>query len=317
MGKVFEYYSAIHKKDVRWLWYPYIACGKITILQGDPGEGKSTVAIRLSASLSTAGRLPDGTRIEQPVNIIYQSSEDGLADTIKPRLEKAAADCSRLIYIVEEKAGLTLEDTRIEETIAATHAKLCIIDPLQAYLGNDADMLNAVRMRNILRNLSQIAEKHDCAILLICHLSKAAGNKSLYRSLGSIDIAAIARSVLMIVRDKEDPQMRYLFQIKNNLEKEGSPIGFRFGNDGFKWLGKCNRSLEDVLAGVPGRLTKRKIAAEEIRSLLRESDMTGTKVYGILKGLGISRRTAEIAKEDVGAISYRKNNIWYWHLEKE
>ena len=106
MGKVFEYYSAIHKKDVEWLWYPYIACGKVTILQGDPGEGKSTVAIRLSALLSTAGTLPDGTKTEQPVNVIYQCSEDGLADTIKPRLENADADCDKLVYIVEEKGSL-------------------------------------------------------------------------------------------------------------------------------------------------------------------------------------------------------------------
>lgn len=317
MGEVFEYYSAVNKKDVEWLWYPYIASGKITILQGDPGEGKSTVAVHLSALLSTAGKLPDGTKVEHPVNVIYQCSEDGIADTIKPRLEKADADCSRLLYIIEEMKGLTLEDERIEETIAATHAKLLIIDPLQAYLGNDMDILNAVRMRNILRNLAKIAEKYGCAILLICHLNKASGHKTLYRSLGSIDIAAVARSVLMIVRDKDDPQMRYMFQIKNNLAEEGPPIGFRIGCDGFRWMGKCNRKFEEVFSGVPEKLTKRKRAAREIRSSLRESDIAGAQMYKILQGLGISRRTAELAKEDVGAISYRKNNIWYWHLEEK
>ena len=317
MEKVYEYYSAIHKKDVEWLWYPYIACGKITILQGDPGEGKSTVAIQFSALLSTAGKFPDGTKTGQPVNIIYQCSEDGLADTIKPRLEKAGADCDRMVHIVEEKEGLTLGDRRIEETIAATHAKLCIIDPLQAYLGNDGDMQNAVRMRSILRNLSRIAEKHRCAVLLICHLSKTAGNKNLYRSLGSIDIAAAARSVLMIVRDNEDPQVRYLFQIKNNLAKEGPPIGFRFGKTGFRWLGKCRKKLEDVLSGMSESRTKREIAADRIRSLLKESEMASNQVYEAMGQIGISQKTVKKAKEDVGAISFRKNKTWYWSLEKQ
>ena len=317
MEKVYEYYSAIHKKDVEWLWYPYIACGKITILQGDPGEGKSTVAIQLSALLSTAEKLPDGTKTGQPVNIIYQCSEDGLADTIKPRLEKAGADCDRIVHIVEEKEGLTLEDKRIEETIAATHAKLLIIDPLQAYLGNETDMLSAVRVRSILRNLAKMAEKYGCAILIICHLNKASGNKILYRSLGSIDIAAVARSVLMIVRDKDDPQMRYLFQIKNNLAEEGPPIGFRFECTGFRWMGKCNRKLEDVFSAVPEQLTKRKRAVREIQSLLKESDISATQMYKMLEGLGISRRTAELAKEEIGAISYKKRNVWYWHLDEK
>jgi Mrp family chromosome partitioning ATPase len=121
LGKVFEYYSTIHKRDVEWLWYPYIACGKITILQGDPGEGKSTVAIRLSALLSTAGILPDGTRIGNPVNIIYQCSADGLADTIKPRLEMAGADCDRMVHIIEDNECLTLEDKRmILETLSGS-----------------------------------------------------------------------------------------------------------------------------------------------------------------------------------------------------
>ena len=317
MGKVFEYYSTIHKRDVEWLWYPYIACGKITILQGDPGEGKSTVAIRLSALLSTAGILPDGTRIGNPVNIIYQCSEDGLADTIKPRLETAGADCDRMVHIIEDNECLTLEDKRIEETIVATRARLCIIDPLQAYLGNDGDMLNAVRMRNLLRNLTRIAEDHRCAILLICHMSKSAGNKSLYRSLGTIDIAAIARSVLMIARDKDDPNVRYVFQIKNNLAKEGLPIRFRFGKKGFKWLGTCHKKLEDVLSGMAESRTKREQAGEKIRSLLKEAAMPSNQVFEILGRMGISKRTTKMAKEDVGAISYRNNKSWYWSLKND
>ena len=224
LERIYEFYSEINKKAVEWLWYPYIAYGKITLLQGDPGEGKSSIAVHLSAIITTAGVLPDGTRISKPEHVIYQCSEDGLADTVKPRLEMAKANCDRLIHIIEEQGCLTLEDQRLEETISRTNAKLCIIDPLQAYLGNDMDMMNAVKVRNLLRKLSWIAEKYSCAIVLICHMSKSSVKKSLYRCLGSIDIAAVARSILMVLRDKEDLQLRYLLQIKNNLAEEGRKV---------------------------------------------------------------------------------------------
>ena len=132
--------SEINAEEVQWLWYPYIPLGKLTILQGDPGEGKTTLALNIAAILSRSERLP--TELEysytyDSVTSIYQTAEDGLADTIKPRLTAANADCSRICTIIEGNASLHFCDSRLEETIASTGAKLLIMDPIQAYLGAD------------------------------------------------------------------------------------------------------------------------------------------------------------------------------------
>lgn len=228
MNDYYEYYSSIQEQAVDWLWFPYIPYGKITLLQGDPGEGKSTVAIQIAALLSSGRSMPDGFKVEKAENVIYQCAEDGIADTVKPRLIAAKADCDRMVHIIEN-GDLTISDERIEQAIKDTKARLVIIDPLQAYIGGDGDMQNAVRMRNLLRKLAQIAEREKCAVLIIGHMNKSYGARNLYRSLGSIDIAAIARSVLMVVRDPESASVRYLFQIKNNLAASGRPVGFKFG----------------------------------------------------------------------------------------
>ena len=108
-----NYYSNIKSSQVEWLWYPYIPCGKVTLLQGDPGEGKSTFIIQLVSVLTNAGVLPDGYKAKEAIIVIYQCSEDGLADTVKPRLLKAGADCEKVAYITEDEEALTLDDERI------------------------------------------------------------------------------------------------------------------------------------------------------------------------------------------------------------
>ncbi len=128
---------------VEWLWYPYIPYGKITIVQGDPGEGKTTFALQLSAILSKGGKLPCNDIESMPIDIIYQSAEDGLEDTIKPRLVEAEADCSRIKVIDESEYPLSMSDIRLEQAIAETGARLIILDPIQAYLGANVDMHRA------------------------------------------------------------------------------------------------------------------------------------------------------------------------------
>lgn len=123
----------IQTEKIRWLWYPYIPYRKITLIQGDPGEGKTTFILVVVAFLTNGQPILDtGDNIE-PVKVIYQTAEDGLADTIKPRLEEVGADCSKVIVIDESEQALTLSDERIEKAIIKTGAKLLILDPLQAY----------------------------------------------------------------------------------------------------------------------------------------------------------------------------------------
>ena len=223
----YEYFSSVTQRKVEWLWYPYIPYGKLTILQGDPGEGKSTFMLNIAALLTRGKNMPDGYHVSKPQRVVYQTAEDNLADTVKPRLVSAGADCNKIAYIIDEENPLTLEDSRIESVIEQTQARLFILDPLQAYLSQDSDMFSAGKMRGQLKQIADIAAKYNCAVVVIGHMNKSSGEKNLYRGLGSIDIAAIARSVLMISRDKSDPAVRYMFPVKSSLAPEGSAIGLK------------------------------------------------------------------------------------------
>lgn len=218
--------SEINAEEVQWLWYPYIPLGKLTIIQGDPGEGKTSFILAVIAALTRGEPLPEYERAAEPMNVIYQTAEDGLADTIKPRLESAGADCTRVLVIDEGKRELTLCDARLEEAIRRTGAKLIVLDPLQAYLGSDVDMHRANEVRPVLKRLSMMAERTQCAVILIGHMNKAQGLKSGYRGLGSIDFRASARSVLIVGRLKSGDTLRIVAQDKNSLAPEGSSIAF-------------------------------------------------------------------------------------------
>ena len=143
---IFTLYSDVEATAVRWLWYPFIAVGKITLLQGDPGDGKSTMMMNLIAELSKGGTMPDGKQGGIPQKVIYQCSEDDASDTIKPRLETCGTDCRNVAFINEEmNSGLTLDDERIRKAIIQFRPKLVVIDPIQAYLGSDSDLQIAGR----------------------------------------------------------------------------------------------------------------------------------------------------------------------------
>ena len=159
--------SEINAEEVQWLWYPYIPLGKLTILQGDPGEGKTSFILAAIAALTRGDPLPECEQAAEPMNVIYQTAEDGLADTIKPRLESAGADCTRVLVIDEGKRELTLCDARLEEAIRRTAAKLIVLDPLQAYLGSDVDMHRANEVRPVLKRLSLVAERTQSSTVSI------------------------------------------------------------------------------------------------------------------------------------------------------
>ena len=212
-------YSNVTETNVDWLWYPYIPFGKITLLQGDPGCGKSTLMMNIISSISSGSFFPDGRKIKKPMHVIYQCSEDGAGDTIKPRLNAAGADCRNVAFLDEEMDWLTLGDEKIRRAIADFNAKLLVIDPVQAYLG-DADISNATGMRKMLRQLAIWASLYDCAIVLIGHLNKKESSKDLYRSLGSIDLIAAARSVLQISTSEEDGIM-VMHHVKSSLAQMG------------------------------------------------------------------------------------------------
>ena len=176
--------SEVESKEISWLWYPFIPYGKLTIIQGDPGDGKTTLVLNIAAALSKGEGLDNDMKPADPLHIIYQTAEDGLADTVKPRLEKAEADCSNIFVIDETDASLSMLDERIEKAIVEKKAKLLILDPIQAYLGGKMDMNRANEARDMTKHLGQVAERTGCAIVLIGHMNKNSGGKVAYRGMG-------------------------------------------------------------------------------------------------------------------------------------
>lgn len=305
-------------QQVQWLWEPYIPFGKITIIQGDPGEGKTTLALRLAAACTTGQPLP-GMEALEPFNVIYQSAEDGLADTIKPRLIDAGADQKRILYVKEDKKALTLLDERVEEAICKSDARLMILDPIQGYLGSRVDMNRANEIREVLNRVSAVAERTGCAIVLIGHLNKATGISSAYRGLGSIDFRAAARSILLVGSLRNEPNVRIMVHDKSSLLPKGKSMAFCLGDEkGFRWL----EGYEDVSANalLCGSNPDTKVAAAEelIRELLSEGDeVPSEEIFSRAKERGISARTVNAAKKNIPGIhSVRRGNSWCWRLDE-
>lgn len=222
-----------------------------------------------------------------------------------------------MIVIDESEQPLSFSDSRIEQAIAATQAGLLILDPLQAYLGIDVDMHRANEIRPIFKTLAGVAERTGCAMLIIGHMNKAAGQtKGLYCGLGSIDIAAAVRSILLVGRDKDNPNTRVMAHLKSSLAPEGKAIAFELDEGGFRWVGAYEMGVEELLYGIsPEREpTKEAQAITLIHEMLRSGETPSAEVYSRLAEYGISKRTAENAKGKIGVLSVKKGAAWIWKL---
>ena len=309
--------SEVQSQEIEWLWYPFIPYGKLTIIQGDPGDGKTTMVLNLAAKLSKGEALDENMKVTEPVNVIYQTAEDGLADTVKPRLELAGADCERIIVIDESDKSLSMVDERLEEAIVRTGARLLILDPIQAYLGGGMDMNRANEARDMTKKLGALAEKTKCAIILIGHMNKASGNKAAYRGVGSIDFFAVARSVLLVGRVEGEPNTRAVVQIKNNLGAFGHPKAFALSEEGFQWIGDYEITVDEVLGGIAPKANKMELAKQMLRELAEtQNAVLSNEIFDRAEELGISKRTLENAKKELGIRARKINNAWYWELDK-
>lgn len=310
--------SDVELTPVEWLWKPYLPFGKLSVLQGNPGEGKTYFAMHLAAACTNGKLLPNMERME-PINVIYQTAEDGLGDTVKPRLIEAGADLDRVLVIDDSDVQLTLSDERIEKAIIENNARLVIIDPIQAYLGADVDMNRANEVRPIFMRLGQVAQRTGCAILLIGHLNKAAGMQSLQRGLGSIDIAAAVRSVMFIGKLKHDPTMRILTHEKSSLAPPGASLAFSLGDEGgFRWVGEYDITADEMLSGIePQRETKTQQAKDLICALLAGGKQALSEdIDKAALERGIPGRTVRDAKRELGdalkskIVEGRKKVFW-------
>jgi len=312
-----RYYSSVAAHKVDWLWYPYVPFGKITIIQGDPGDGKTTLVLNIAALLSNGTPMPESEVEISSAKTIYQSAEDSVEDTLKPRLVSAGADCTRIAFIDESESGLTLNDHRIEDAIIETGARLVVLDPLQAYLGENSEMNRADGVRPMMRQLTAMAERTGCAIIVIGHMNKASGSKSIYRGLGSIDIIAAARSVLLVGRIKSNPSIRVMAQLKNSLAPEGKPIAFEINDDSsIRWIGEYDITAEDLLLGdgLPDEGGKLSETTEALSAMIRNGRIACVKIYEHFRNAGVSKRTVDTAKKTLEIKSTKHADGWYWSL---
>mgnify|MGYP000040259994 FL=1 len=314
----------VEVEKIDWLLYPFIPFGKVTIVQGDPGEGKTTMVLQIIAKLTKGEAvLPSGsdepaleekTMDLEPVNVIYQTAEDGLGDTIKPRLLSAGADCSRVMVIDDNDQALTMMDARLEEAIIKTKARLVVLDLIQGFLGAAVDMHRANEIRPLMKRVAVLAEKYHCAIILIGHMNKNSNGKSSYRGLGSIDFQAAARSVLIVGRIKDEPEIRVVCHVKSSLAPEGKSIAFRLDKDtGFEWIGEYDISADDLLSG-DNRGQKIHEAKEFLKEILVSGSVAQTKVAEEAESRGIKKKTLWNAKKELEIESVKIGNQWFWML---
>lgn len=315
-------FKDIELKDVEWLWYPYFALGKLSFLAGDPGIGKSFITTFLASIVSNGDCFPYSNINVSQGNVIIQNGEDEPGDTIKKRLFsfRANEDNIYMIDLKEEKENgdyLTLSDVKVlDELFSEIHPKLVIFDPITVFLG-DVNMNDAPKVRRLLRPIGKLAEKHNCAIIMVIHLNKGLpGSNPLYRMLGSIDFAGIARSVISVVKGKND----VLFvQVKNNLAEKGKTLAFEIKDDIINWLGE--RDYKEELEEVE-TISQRDIARDFILDYLGEYQEAEYKDLLLNAGkLGISKKTLERARDDLKKeeLIDKKNinNKTYWYLKEK
>ena len=330
--------ESVKVEQIEWLLYPFIPFGKVTIIQGDPGEGKTTMVLQIIAKLTrgepillnkksqkeTQQDSEENLKQEvlsqdnpmQPVNVIYQTAEDGLGDTIKPRLLAAGADCSRVLVIDDREQPLTMVDVRLEEAIMQTKARMVVLDPIQGFLGTDVDMHRANEIRPLMKRMAVLAEKYHCAIILIGHMNKNSNGKSSYRGLGSIDFQAAARSVLIVGRLKDEPETRVMCHVKSSLAPEGKSVAFRLDKEtGFQWIGEYDISADDLLSG-DARGQKSRIAKEFLLDILADGGMAQKKIEEEASKQGIKKKTLRNAKQELEIDSVKRGNQWFWILSE-
>ena len=282
--------SEIEPKEVKWLWYPYIPFGKVTLLQGDPGDGKSKLMLSIAALLSKGEPLP------------FTETEENL------------------IFIKEGEKSLSFGDNRIREAIEMYHAKLLILDPMSSYIGESCSMNNANETRAEFNHLIAVAKDTGCAIVIIAHMNKMRDTNPLYRTNGSIDIAGAARSILAITRtpNKEVPAERYLVQVKSNLAPTGSAILFEVSEKGVDFISEMEMTAEEAfqsLAPKIGRPNDKEVKAKAfLMEMLKDGEMLSSDCEEKLEAAGFRKSTIKKAKKNAGVISRKKGFLWYWSL---
>ncbi len=316
----------VEPAPVQWLWEPYLARGKLAILDGDPGTGKSFLTIDLAARLSRGGTMPGGpVRFGARETVLLLNAEDDARDTIRPRLRAAAGDPKRVRVYAAPGIGLTRPPqypddlAELEAAVNATRAALVVIDPLPAFFPTETSAL--VRA---VQQLVHLAHDTGACVLLVRHLRKSGGANPLYRGLGGIGVVGMARTALALSRHPDDPTLRVLAQTKTNIGPPGAALAFRLtatepGPATVEWVRQLELTADDLFApgassGASARARDR--AAEWLLQFLSHGPARANAVYEAARAAGIPPRTLRRAKQLAGAASFaeRTNDVveWWW-----
>jgi putative DNA primase/helicase len=322
-------------QKVRWIWKGRIPQGKQTVLDGDPGLGKSLLSLDLAARVSQGRAMPDGSRgdLLSARGVVIVSAEDDPSDTIRPRLEAAGANLSRigLLTAVLDADGESrpphLGDIDIlRSVIQEMDAGLVIIDPLMAHLPNDRDSHRDQDIRRTLAPLSILANETGVAILVVRHLNKTASGNPIYRGGGSIGIIGAARSGLLVAPDPDDAegQVRVLASTKCNLSAPSPSLRYRVveqktGVPKIEWLGQSSQTAATLLMATEEdqeARTERDAAAAWLREMLANGSVLAKHVFAGARQAGLSEKTLRRAAKSIRVLITKKSfeEGWEWAL---
>jgi len=310
----------VKAQPVDWLWSPYIALGALTIGEGPPGVGKSTLFCVVAAAVTRGKGLP-GMGDFPPGNVLLCSAEDSKSHVLRPRLDRAEADLSR-VFALDEPLTLDIAGrVRFEAAVIEHSPRFILLDPFFAYTGGRVDIHRANEMREITAWITTIAEKYNCAIVAVRHLAKSKGlGQAINAGLGSIDLSAAARSVLLVGQDPDDGRKRAMVQIKSNLGPIGPAVGFELEGGFFYWKAGSDLTAARILS--VGNQDERS-AVDEAMDFLREAlameDRETSDVMAEARRAGISEKTLRNARERL-KIRARREGLpgtkqkFYWSL---
>jgi hypothetical protein len=297
--------SNVVSEKVEFLFEPYLPKGKLTIFCGNGGVGKSTVSLKIAALVSN-GEDFDGKKTRDPQTVLIFNAEDGIADTIKPRLEANGADSTKIFAYTEfmflDESGLEV----FKSIVTQLKPGLIIVDPIQSFFDGSKDMNRSNHIRAVLSPLIKIAQDFDVAILIIAHMNKDSGKNPLHRINGSVDIGAAVRSVLSVEKIPDDPDSQVIFHTKSNLAKKGVPIGYRIKDGVIEWFDGSQYSSEDFFGDE--RSNREKFSAVEeasefLSSILRNGPLSFKTILQEATVLEISAAALKRSKKTLGIIS--------------
>lgn len=317
-------YSDIEPKCVEWLWDGYIPLGMLTTIQGDPGGGKTYVSTGITAGITNGVLPPDVFGMPRripPRNVLFINGEDSPEHTIRPRLDQAGADPSRVFTLKIDKDPLDFSQIRrIESAIKKKNPLLVVFDPIQQFLGAGVDMHRANEIRPVLAKLKDLASQYSFACVFVMHMNKQSGGKAQYRGLGSIDISAIMRAQLLVGENRNVPGGRLVIPIKNSLGKLQPAQGFTITDAGLSWTGPDLKATEDdvLLQASAKEGTELDNTITWLRSQLEATPLWSTDIDEAAESEGISNRTlvrARLQLKDSWEIFTKKApgiKKWYW-----